>query len=90
MILGKNVYSHYTGSVVRSGGGGTGGEGTSADRGDSGWADYESEANVSTGESTGDPQTAIAVIDRFVAGGGCTKGWDLWVDGLQQCFSGGQ
>lgn len=84
LIMGKNIYSNYTGQIIRNGATSGGGE----DETERGWA--SSYSDETTGAST---ESAInspsAVILNYVSHDECTIGWEVWIDGDLKCNADG-
>ena len=78
-IVGPMVSFNYTGTVMFEPASGTGG----SDAG--GWAYSNIEIEVENGVGDGWRDA----LDTFLSGGGCTKGWEIWVDDDQACDANG-
>jgi hypothetical protein len=78
--LGPITWYNYTGSVYLADWG-TPGPG---DFGGRGWGSHDTETSTTKGGGT-IPAGAQDAVDRFLAGLGCTAGWEIWVDDKRAC-----
>jgi hypothetical protein len=84
LALGKNIYSNYTGQILRNQPGGGG----------STWEDGRGWASENDGEVTGTGTasngfSAELAISRLTQMNECTVGWEIWIDGRIACFADG-
>jgi hypothetical protein len=76
---GNMIGWHYTGGVYAAP------SMSSASPGGRGWSFKDFKINVESGVGDG----WRAALATFLNGGGCTRGWEIWVDGKQTCAADG-
>lgn len=76
--VGPIVSFNFTGTIMHNPNGGPTGGGR-------GWAYKDDQVYVENGVGPGWREA----LDRFLSGGGCTQGYEIWVDGTLKCDANG-